>query len=160
MKLVYEQVPPALAIFCNLYAPRILLVQSKASAVIQYLFYFLARIVAKNIGWEVNRPFMKIIAQQFLGGLGPLHPANRGAAAPRAPLLPTAMPYMMSFLAFFPFFKALGLVFFYGLELVFKVSFRVMNRFSIRINNVMSVWQLATTVASILAWYSQFVAGS
>ena len=34
---------------------------------------------------------MKIIAQQFLGGLGPLHPANRGAAAPRAPLLPTAM---------------------------------------------------------------------
>ena len=34
---------------------------------------------------------MKIIVQQFLGGLGPLHPANRGAAAPRAPLLPTAM---------------------------------------------------------------------
>ena len=34
---------------------------------------------------------MKIIAQQFLGGLGPLLPANRGAAAPRAALLPTAM---------------------------------------------------------------------
>ena len=34
---------------------------------------------------------MKIIAQQFLGGLGPLHPANRVAAAPRAPLLPTTM---------------------------------------------------------------------
>ena len=34
---------------------------------------------------------MKIIAQQFLGGLSPLHPANRGAAATRAPLLPTAM---------------------------------------------------------------------
>ena len=44
-----------------------------------YLFYFLARIVTKNIGWEVNRPFMKIIVQQFLGGLGPLL------------LLPTAM---------------------------------------------------------------------
>ena len=71
--------------------------QSKASviSVISYIsvisFIFLARIVAKNIGWEVNRPFMKIIAQQFLGGLGPLHPANRWAAAPRAPLLPKAM---------------------------------------------------------------------
>ena len=39
---------------------------------------------------------------------------------------------------------------FYGLELVFKVSFRVRTRFRIRINNVMSVWQLATTVAAIL----------
>ena len=52
----------------------------------------------------------------------------------------------------FPFFKALGsrLVFFYGLELVFKVSFMVRNNFRIRIDNVMSVWQLATTVAAIL----------
>ena len=38
---------------------------------------------------------MKIIAQQFLGGLSPLLPANRGAAAPRAPLLPTAMNLSM-----------------------------------------------------------------
>ena len=57
---------------------------------------------------------------------------------------------MMSFLAFFSFFKALGLVSFYGLELVFKVSFRVRTRFRIRINNAISVWQLATTVAAIL----------
>ena len=41
-------------------------------------------------------------------------------------------------------------IFFYGLELVLKVSFRVRNRFRIRINNVMSVWQLATTVSAIL----------
>ena len=39
---------------------------------------------------------------------------------------------------------------FYGLELVFKVGFRVRNRFRIRTDNVMSVWQLATTVVAIL----------
>ena len=33
---------------------------------------------------------------------------------------------------------------------MFKVSFRVRNKFRIRINNVMSVWQLATTVVAIL----------
>ena len=57
---------------------------------------------------------------------------------------------MISFLAFFPFFKPLRVSIFYGLELVFKVSFRVRNRFRITINNVMSVWQLSTTVAAIL----------
>ena len=42
----------------------------------------------------------------------------------------------------------------HGIELVFNVSFRISNRFRIRIririNNVMSVSQLATTVAAIL----------
>ena len=46
--------------------------------------------------------------------------------------------------------QSIRVIIFYGLELVFKVSFRVRNRFKIRINSVMSVWQLATTVAAIL----------
>ena len=50
----------------------------------------------------------------------------------------------------FPLLQTIRVSIFYGLELVFKVSFRVRNRFRIRINNVMSVWQLATTVAAIL----------
>ena len=51
---------------------------------------------------------------------------------------------------FFSFFKALRLVFFYAFELIFRVSFRVRTKFRITLNNVMSVWQLATTVAAIL----------
>ena len=46
--------------------------------------------------------------------------------------------------------QSIGVSVSYGLELVFNVSFRVRNRFRIRINNVMSVWQLTTTVAAIL----------
>ena len=57
---------------------------------------------------------------------------------------------MMSFLAVFFLFQSIRVSIFYGLELDFEVSFRVMNRFRIRINNIMSVWQLATTVAAIL----------
>ena len=53
---------------------------------------------------------------------------------------------------FVPFSKHYWVSIFYGLELVFNVSyvFSVRNRF--RINNVISVWQLATTVAAILVF--------
>ena len=50
----------------------------------------------------------------------------------------------------FSLLQSIGVSVSYGLELVFNVSFRVRNRFRIRINNVMSVWQLTTTVAAIL----------
>ena len=57
---------------------------------------------------------------------------------------------MMPFWHFFFLLQSIRVSIYYGLELVFKVSFRVRNRLRIRINNVMSVWQLATTVAAIL----------
>ena len=57
---------------------------------------------------------------------------------------------MMSFLAFVFVLQSIRVSIFYGSELVFKVSFRVRNTFRIRINNVISVWQLATTVAAVL----------
>ena len=50
----------------------------------------------------------------------------------------------------FFFIQSITVSIFYGSELVFKVSFRVKNRFGIIINTVMSVGQLATTVAAIL----------
>ena len=59
------------------------------------------------------------------------------------------LPKFLTFLHFF-LLQSIRVSIFYGLELVFKVSFRVRNRFKIRINNVMSVWQLVTTVATIL----------
>ena len=64
-------------------------------------------------------------------------------------LFPTAKLTWCHFWHFF-LLQSIRVSIFYGLELVFKVSFRVRNRFKIRINNVMSVWQLATTVAAIL----------
>ena len=60
------------------------------------------------------------------------------------------LPKFLTFLHFF-LLQSIRVSIFYGLELVFKVSFRVRTRFRIRINKVMSVWQLATTVAAILA---------
>ena len=63
-------------------------------------------------------------------------------------LFPTAK--LPGFLAFIFLLQSIRVSIFYGLELVFKVSFRVRTRFRIRIDNVMSVWQLATTVAAIL----------
>ena len=64
-------------------------------------------------------------------------------------LFPTAKLTWWHFLHFF-LLQSIGVSILYGLELVLKVSFRVRNRFRIRINNVMSIWQLATTVAAIL----------